>query len=185
MGRGRGPLEAQGQNGLTEKGNIQVHVKYKDIDETFNATSAEQAWLLLNKFFHEFIPSFEIANKLWLEVDTAALAKDLEGIVTFSLEGSNLMPPKSKLTDNETLTLWLAASYVGQKLGKLQTDSLTKEELQTKLGKSGKITSTRLGELIKGNTIAKTDEDRYRITTFGVAQLQKDILPKIRAKTNM
>jgi len=170
---------------LTEKGNIEVHIKFKDVEKTFSAVSAEQAWLLLDKFFHDFIPSFEIANKLWLDVDVMALAKDLEGIVAFSPEGSNLMLPKGKLTDNETIILWLVASYVGQKLGKLKTDSLTKEELQMKLGKSGKITSTRLGELIKNNTIARLDEDRYRITTFGVVQLQRDILPKIRAKTSM
>jgi hypothetical protein len=170
---------------LTEKGNIEVHIKFKDVEKTFSAVSAEQAWLLLDKFFHDFIPSFEIANKLWLDVDVVALAKDLEGIVAFSPEGSNLMLPKGKLTDNETIILWLVASYVGQKLGKLKTDSLTKEELQMKLGKSGKITSTRLGELIKNNTIARLDEDRYRITTFGVVQLQRDILQKIRAKTSM
>jgi len=170
---------------LTEKGNIEVHIKFKDVEKTFSAISAEQAWLLLDKFFHDFIPSFEIANKLWLDVDVVALAKDLEGIVAFSPEGSNLMLPKGKLTDNETIILWLVASYVGQKLGKLKTDSLTKEDLQMKLGKSGKITSTRLGELIKNNTIARLDEDRYRITTFGVVQLQRDILPKIRAKTSM
>ena len=170
---------------MTEKGNIEVHIKFKDVEKTFSAVSAEQAWLLLDKFFHDFIPSFEIANKLWLDVDVVALAKDLEGIVAFSPEGSNLMLPKGKLTDNETIILWLVASYVGQKLGKLKTDSLTKEELQMKLGKSGKITSTRLGELIKNNTIARLDEDRYRITTFGVVQLQRDILQKIRAKTSM
>ena len=170
---------------MTEKGNIEVHIKFKDVEKTFSAVSAEQAWLLLDKFFHDFIPSFEIANKLWLDVDVVALAKDLEGIVAFSPEGSNLMLPKGKLTDNETIILWLVASYVGQKLGKLKTDSLTKEDLQMKLGKSGKITSTRLGELIKNNTIARLDEDRYRITTFGVVQLQRDILQKIRAKTSM
>jgi hypothetical protein len=169
---------------VSAKDQIEVHVKYKDIDKTFTATSAEQAWLMLDRFFHEVIPSYEIASKLWLDVDVAALVKDLEGIVAFSPEGSNLMLSKSKLTDNETLMLWLLASYIGCKLGKLASDSLTKEELQAKLGKSGKITSTRLGELVKNDMVIKTDADNYRITTFAVVQLQKDILPKIKAKAN-
>ena len=169
----------------TEKRDrIEVHVKYKDVDKAFTATNAEDAWLMLDKFFRDFIPSFEIANKLWLDIDAASLAKDLEGIVAFSPEGSNLMLPKGKLTDNETLMLWLAAAYVGCKLGKLESDSLAKDELQAKLGKSGKITSTRLGELIKNNIIARVDEDKYRITTFGLVLLQKEILPKIKAKTS-
>jgi hypothetical protein len=168
---------------VSAKDKIEVHVKYKDFDKTFTTASAEEAWLMLDKFFHDFLSSFEIANKLWLDVDLAVLAKDLEGIVAFSPEGSNLMLPKGKMTDNETLMLWLLASYVGHKLGKLKNDMLTKEELQAKLGKSGKITSTRLGELVKNNMVTKTDEDKYRITTFAVVQLQKDMLPKIKAKT--
>jgi hypothetical protein len=169
---------------LTEKSEkVTVHIKYKDVEKTFSAIP-EETWLLLNKFFNEFLPSFEIANKLQLNVDLQQLAKDCEGLIAFSPEGPNLLVPKSKLTDNETLSLWLLASYLGHKLGMIESDALSKEELQAKLGKSGKITSTRLGELVKSDVVTKTADDKFRITTFGVVQMQKDTLPKIRAKTN-
>jgi len=169
---------------LTEKPEkVAVHLKYKNVEKTFSATP-EETWLLLNKFFNEFLPSFEIANKLWLSVDLQQLVKDCEGLIAFSQEGVNLLVPKSKLTDNETLSLWLLASYLGHKLSMIESDAISKEELQTKLGKSGKITSTRLGELIKSDVVTKTADEKFRITTFGVAQMQKDTLPKIKAKTN-
>jgi hypothetical protein len=169
---------------LTEKPEkVVVHIKYKDVEKTFSAIP-EETWLLLNKFFNEFLPSFEIANKLWLSVDLQRLAKDCEGIIAFSPEGPNLLVPKSKLTDNETLSLWLLAGYLGHKLGMVESDAVSKEELQAKLGKSGKITSTRLGELVKSDVVTKTVDEKFRITTFGVAQMQKDTLPKIKAKTN-
>jgi len=161
---------------------IVVQVRYKEIEKIFSADNVEDIWLLLDSFFHEFVPSFNIASKLSLSVNLAGLAKDLEGVVAFSPEGANLLLSKNKLTDNETLVLWLLASYIGQKLGKFEKDSLSKEELQGKLGKSGKITSTRLGELVKNDLVSRLSEDRYRITTFGVAQVQKDILPRIQAK---
>jgi predicted transcriptional regulator len=62
------------------------------------------------------------------------------------------------------------------------SDCVSKEELQAKLAKSGKITSTRLGELVKSDMVAKTADDKYRITTFGADQMQKDVLSKIRSK---
>jgi len=62
-------------------------------------------------------------------------------------------------------------------------DSFSKEELQFKLGKTGKITSTRLGELVKNEYAVKTADDRFKITTFGITQTQKEILPKVKAKT--
>ena len=169
---------------MTEKTEkVTVHIKYRDVEKTFSA-SVEETWLLLSKFFSEFVPSFEIASKLWLSVDLQKLAKDCEGLVAFSSEGASLLVPKSKLTDNETLSLWLLASYVGHELGMLENDALSKEELQAKLGKSGKITSTRLGELVKNDAVVKTADEKFRITTFGIAQMQKEILPKIKAKTN-
>jgi hypothetical protein len=164
-----------------EQDKVAVQIKYKQLEETFSAT-LEETWLLLNKFFNEFLPSFEIANKLWLSVDVQQLAKDCEGLIAFSKEGPNLLVSKSKMTDNETLLMWLLASYLGHRLGMLETDALTKEELQAKLGKSGKITSTRLGELVKNDAVAKTDDDKFRITTFGVAQMQKEGLVRIKAK---
>ena len=167
---------------MTEKaGKVEVHVKYKGVEKTFIGTP-EATWLSLNNFFNAFLPSFEIANKLLLSVDLLKLAEETKGLIAFSEEGANLMVPKSKLTDNETLMLWLLASYLGCKLSKMESDALSKEELQARLGKSGKITSTRLGELLKNGVVAKTVDEKFRVTTFGVAQLQNDVLPKIKAK---
>jgi hypothetical protein len=166
----------------TEK--LTINIKYKDLEETI-CGSPQETWILTNKFFSELLPSFEIAKKLSLSVDLQKLAKDCEGLIAFSSEGSNILAPKNKLTDNETLSLWLLASYIGHELGKLENETLSKDELQTKLGKSGKIASTRLGELAKNGVIAKVEDDRFRITTFGISQMQKDTLPKIKAKANL
>ncbi len=169
---------------MTEKtARIEVRIKYKDVEKTFSG-SVEETWLLVNKFYNEFLPSFEIANKLRLGVDLEKLAKDFEGLIAFSPEGASLLVPKNKLTDNETLVLWLLASYLGQKLGLLQNDSLSKDDIQAKLGKSGKITSTRLGELVKNDLVTKTSDEKFRITTFGIVQAQKEVIPRVRAKTS-
>jgi hypothetical protein len=160
---------------------ILVHVKFGDVEQTFTG-SVEDVWLSLNRFFGEFIPSFEVAKKLVLSVDLQKLVEDCEGLVAFSREGASLLVGKDKLTDNETLLLWLLASHVGHDLGLVASDVVGKEELQAKLGKSGKIVSTRLGGLVKTDMIAKLADDKYRITTFGTMQMQKDVIPKIKAK---
>jgi hypothetical protein len=168
---------------LTEKPQkIQVQIKYRDVTQEFSA-EPQEAWLLLNRFFKEFIPSFEVAQRLWLKVDLRGLAKDLEGIVAFSEDGTSLLSPKGKLTDNEALSVWLTAQYVGHELGLLPANALSKDELQVKLGKSGKIVSTRLGELVKNGLVARTAEDKFRMTTYGLTQTQKDVIVKIKSKT--
>ena len=162
---------------------VEVQIKYKNFEKSFSA-SPEETWFLLNKFFTQFLPSFEIINKLRLTVDLERLAKDCVGLVGFSKEGLNLLVPKNKLTDNETLMLLLLASFLGNKLGMMKTMALSKELLQAKLEKSAKITSTRLGELVKNDLIAKTSDNMYQITTLGKVKMQKEILPKIKAKNS-
>jgi hypothetical protein len=165
----------------TEPQKIHVEIKYKCVEQKFSA-EPEKAWLLMNQFFKDMVPSFEIAQKLYLKVDLQQLAKDLSGVVAYSQDGASLLLPKSKLTDNEALLVWLVAYYLGFELGLVDHNSLSKEELQIKLGKSSKITSTRLGELVKNELVAKLTDDRFKITTFGVIQVQKDIVPRIKAK---
>lgn len=160
---------------------IHVQIKYMGVEQQFSA-EPQDAWLLVNQFFKDFIPSFAIAQKLWLNVDLNKLAEDLNGIVAFSSDGASLLAPKNKLTDNEALTVWLIAQYLGHKLGLLDSDSQSKDELQAKIGKSGKITSTRLGELVKNALAQKTADDKFKITTYGVIQTQREVIPKIKAK---
>ena len=158
-----------------------MQIRFGDVEQTFSG-SVEDVWLSLNRFFGEFLPSFEVAKRLVLSVDLEGLVKACEGLIGFSREGANLLVSKDRLTDNETLLLWLLAGYVGFQLGLVGSDAVSKEELQVKLGKSGKIASTRLGELVKSDVVAKVADDKYRITTFGVVQMQKDIIPRIKAK---
>ena len=165
-----------------EEDEITVQVKYKDVEETFSG-SVDDVWMSVNRFFSEFIPSFKVAKRLVLSVDLQRLVEECEGLIAFSQEGANLLVSKDRLTDNETLLLWLLASYIRFRLDFVDSGGVSREELQFKLAKSGKITSTRLGELIKSDMVVKTDDDKHRITTFGVVQMQEDIIPKIKAKT--
>jgi hypothetical protein len=164
-----------------DKDELTVEVRYRGVEKKFSG-NVESVWLSLNRFFNEFLPSFEVAQKLMLNVDLQKLAKDSEGIITFAKEGPCLLVPRNKLTDNETLSLLLLAGYLAHQLGNAETDALSKEELQGKLGKDAKIASTRLGELVKNQTAAKTPDEKYRITTFGLMQMQKDTIPRIRVK---
>jgi len=159
---------------------ISVHVKYGQIEQTF-AGNVNDVWVSLNKFFGEMVPAFDIARKVTLTVDLAKLVEDSKNVVAITSEGPELLLPKEKLTDRENLQLYLLAAYIGFKLGKLPREEMTKEQLAVKLGKSMKITTTRLGELTKDGIIIKTNEANYKITTIGIKRLQNMILSKLVA----
>ena len=166
-----------------DKDELTVEISYKGVKKKFSG-NVEAVWLSLNRFFNEFQPSFEIAQKLNMNIDLQNLVKDAEGIIGFTKEGHCLLVPRNKLTDNETLSLILLARYLAYRLGKAETDEVSKEELRNNLCKDAKITSTRVAELVKNHVAAKTSEEKYKITTFGLTQLQKHVIPSVRAKKN-
>lgn len=164
-----------------KKEDITVEIKYQNVLKTFSGP-VEHVWLALNTFFTEFIPTFEISRRMILNVNLENLIKQCEGIIAFAEKDSLILIHRNSLTDNETLALQLLASYVGHNLGFMLDENLSREELMAALGKSSKITSTRLGELIRSGIVDKTDDNKYRITTFGVVHMQKNVLPKIVKK---
>lgn len=160
---------------------VTVQVKYSGVEQTFTG-NVNDVWVSVNRFFSETIPSFDLARKVMLTVDLAKLIEDFKNVIAIAPEGPELLIPKEKLTDSETLQLYLFTTYIGYRLGKQARESMTKEELRTKLGKTMKITSTRLGELVKEGIVTKTEEGNYKITTLAILELQKEIPPKVLPK---
>ena len=160
---------------LTEsERKVTVNIKYSGMEQTFTG-DMNDVWVSVNKFFGETIPTFDLARQVTLTVDLAKLIDDFKDVITIAPEGPELLIPKDKLTDSEVLQFYLLAAYVGYRLGKRLTEVMTKEELQAKLGKSMKITATRLGELVKQGTVVKTDNGAFRIATIGVKKLQEEL----------
>jgi len=156
---------------------VTVHVKYGDVEQTFIG-DVNAVWVNVNRFFSETIPAFDIARKVTLRIDLAKLVEDVKDAIAVAPEGPVLLIPKEKLTDSEILQFYLLAAHIGFRLGKLPSDTMTKEELQAKLGKNMKITATRLGELIKQGNVVKTEEGNYKLATLTVEKLQKETIPK-------
>jgi biotin operon repressor len=153
---------------------IAVHVKYGEIEQTFTG-NVNDVWVSVNKFFSEMIPAFDIARKVTLTVDLAELIEEAKGVIAIAPEGPEVLVPKEKLTDSEALQFYLLGAFIAFRLGKRASDAMSKEELQAKLGKSPKITSTRLSELVKEGSVVKTDEGGYRLATVAVKRLQGEL----------
>ncbi len=164
---------------MTEE-TVTVHIKYMDTEQTFTG-DVNQVWVSVNRFFSEMIPALQIVKKAILTVDLENLIEDCKNVIAVTPEGPVLLVSKQRLTDSETLTLHLLATYIGNKLG-LSKSFLTKEELQAALGKNAKITGTRLGELCREGYATKTDEGNYMVTTLGIKRFQEETLPEIREK---
>ena len=159
---------------MSKAEEVTVVVKYGGVEQTFTG-KADDVWVGVNKFFSEMIPAFDIARKVTLTVDLAELIEEAKGVIAIAPEGPEVLVPKEKLTDSEALQFYLLGAFIAFRLGKRASDVMSKDELQAKLGKTPKITSTRLSELVKEGSVVKTDEGGYRLATVAVKRLQGEL----------
>lgn len=160
---------------------VSVRVKHGDFEETFEGRP-DDVWVSITQFFDRAIPAFSVARRMVLTVDLQEVIDACEGLVAVTEEEPLVLVSKRRLTDGENLLLKLLAAYVGNRLGVLDSESLAKTELQDWLGKSGKITGTRLSELCRDRLVVK-EGVCYRLTTFGIRRLVDEVLARIRGKT--
>ena len=161
--------------------SVTVHVRFKDVEETFTG-DVDTVWKGVNRFFGRLLPLLNAVNGVVLTVHLNEVLDASKGLVAVTEEGPVVLVSKQKLTDSETLLLMLLAAYVGSRLGVLKKSWLTRDELREWLGKSGKITGTRLGELSREGLVAKTEEGAYKLSTLGIKRLVEELLPQIKSK---
>jgi len=161
--------------------SVTVHVRYKDVEETFTG-NVNDVWIGVNRFFSQTIPLFDVVRSTVLTVDLKEVLEASKGLVAVAEEDTVVLVSKQKLTDSESLLLKLLAAYVGWQLGLLEKASLSRGELQRWLGKSGKITGTRLGELCRESLVVRTEKGDYRLSTLGIKRFVGEVLAQVRSK---
>jgi hypothetical protein len=161
--------------------HVTVNIKHGDLEETFSG-DADAVWKSVNRFFSQLVPLLDTIQGVVLRVDVQQAVKASENMVAVGKEGPVVLVNKAKLTDSETLLLMLLAAWIGDRLGLLAEASLSKEALRGWLGKSGKITGTRLGELSREGLVVKTQEGHYQLSSLGVKRLVEETLPQIKER---
>jgi hypothetical protein len=151
------------------------------MEETFSG-DVNSVWVSVNRFFSQMIPLFGVVRDVVLTADLNEVIEVSKGLVAVGEEGPVVLVSKEKLTDSESLLLMLLAAWIGGRLGVLDRVWMSREELRGWLGKSRKITGTRLGELCREGLAVKAEDGDYRLSTFGVKRLVEELLFQIKGK---
>ncbi len=132
------------------------------------------------KFLFEISPAISILSKIKLEVKLEQLVNELQGILKVSKEGILLLAPRERLSGPELICLYLVGAYVGYKLGVLEKDSMSVDELSQLTGIKKSVVSVRLSELKTSRIVALTDVGERKITPIGIEYFRNSVLPKLR-----
>jgi len=132
------------------------------------------------KFLFEISPAISALSKIKLEVDLEQLVRELESILKVAKEGVFLLIPRERLIGPELICLYLIGAYVGYKLGILEKDSMSINELSQLTGIKKTVVRVRLAELAKNRIVISTGRGDRKITSIGIEYFRSVILPKIK-----
>jgi len=163
-----------------EESNIELYVKYKDMEVRFTGKPDEVIRSLFS-FMSRILPGYEFVSGLTLTVDLERLLKGIRGLVAFTPEGPVVTVPREKLGgERNVIILHLVKAYAGHRTGRLEKDSLSTAEIISLTGGKAGSVAARLSELTSLGWVERIGRGEYRITTLGVKSFMDDVLPRIK-----
>lgn len=163
-----------------EESNLEVVIKYKDVETKFTGKPDSIINALLN-YVSKVLPGYDLVSGLTLTVDVEDLLKNIKGLIAFTPEGIVVTIPRDRLGgERDIILIHLVKSYVGFKTGRIKKDSLTMGELLTLTGGKSGTVGARLSELTSLGWVERVGRGEYRITTLGVKAFLDEVVPKLK-----
>ena len=150
--------------------NLKVHVEFGESKADFEGKPDDIIKAFLT-FLNNVYPTFELAQKLLFNLDITKIAEILIGIIEFAPEGLLLMVQDRPA--EEAILISLLGVYVGNKLKKIESESISAIGLSKTTGKALKTISNQLAWMVDDNLVERIGRGEYKITSMGIKRAEK------------
>lgn len=162
---------------MSEKSAVKVHLEIGDLKVDFEGDSKYVLESLLH-FISQVYPNMELLRKIVYTPDLVNLVNEISGLVEISSEGP-IININLDLSTRNAICLALLGAYIGNRIGKLNKDTLSVSDLSKLTGKAKKTVTNELPKLIESGLVERTCEGEYRITELGIRRTE-DIIKAIK-----
>lgn len=149
---------------------LRITISYRDVTTEFSG-SPESVLISINKFISKEIPNFDLASKITVNYSVKELIDKFADYIKITPEGPRVWISNSRLSDKDTVCLQLITSKIGYLTGKLESDSMTLQEIINSTNIKPKSISSRLSEVSKVGYVEREQTEqatKYKITTQGI-----------------
>jgi len=115
-------------------------------------------------------PALEMARKLTFAPDLARLSEALVGIVELTPEG--VLLNRRELSAEQAILICLLGGYVGYRLGRRDSDSMSASVLSKVSGKALKTISNQIALMVDEGLVEKAGKGKYHITSLGIKRAE-------------
>ena len=115
-------------------------------------------------------PALEMARKLTFAPDLTRLSEALVGIVELTPEG--VLLNRRELSAEQAILICLLGGYVGYRLGRWESDSMSASVLSKVSGKALKTISNQIALMVDEGLVERVGRSEYRITSLGIKRAE-------------
>lgn len=151
---------------MSNKSIVRVHLESGYVKADFEG-DAEQVFESILRFLSQVYPNIELIQKIVFTPDLVKLMNDIAGLVEITHDGP-VISSGLDLPAKSAICLTLLGAYIGNKIGRLQKDTLSTSELSKLTGKAKKTVSNEIPKLVEDGLVEKVSEGEYRITPLGI-----------------
>lgn len=162
---------------MSERSLVKVRLEFNEVKADFEG-EANQVIESILRFLSQICPTVEIIRKVVYMPDLINIMNNIAGILEITSEGP-LINPTINLSAKNAISLALLGAYIGNKVGKLQKDTLSINDLSKSTGKAKKTISNDIPKLIESGLVEKVSEGEYRITHLGIKKAE-DIISMLK-----
>ncbi|MEM2341913.1 MAG: hypothetical protein QXX94_03175 [Candidatus Bathyarchaeia archaeon] len=153
------------------KGVVKVHLEFNDIKADFEGDS-DQVFESVLRFLSQINPNIEVLRRIIYTPDIVKLMNSIAGLVEIT-PGGPTITPSANLPTKSSICLVLLGAYIGNKIGKMQKDTLSVNEISMLIGKARKTVSNEIPNLVESGLVEKVSEGEYRITQLGIRRTEE------------
>lgn len=158
---------------MSERNLVKVHLEFGEIKADFEG-EVNQVFESILRFLSQVCPAIEIVQKIIYMPDLINMMNNIVGILEITSEGP-LINPMIDLSAKNAICLALLGAYIGNRVGKLQKDTLSVNDLSKSTRKARKTISNDIPKLIESGLVEKVSEGEYRITQLGMRKAEEII----------
>lgn len=162
---------------MSEKNRLKVHLEFGELKADFEG-DVNQVLESILRFLAKICPAVEVVRKITYTPDIVSIINNVAGIMEITDEGP-VINREINLSAKNAICLALLGAYIGNRIGKLQKDTLTVSDLSKLTGKARKTISNDIPDLIESGLVEKVSEGEYRITQLGIRRTE-DIISMIK-----
>lgn len=167
----------ESQNSEEERPEISGRIEFSDkgfLDIEGNANEVIDCIL---KFLSKVYPAYTIVSNLILSLDLVELMTNLKGNIALSDEGPVILKPE--LPTDISIMLCLIGTYISNRIGKADIETLDVASISKLVGKATKTVRNELPNLTRKGWVDRVGRGEYKVTTVGVFYFKDKILPEL------